>query len=396
MTRVGARLSDERGWGLVSSILVLGILVSMALPLMSLVDSQQRQTTHERKSESSFNLAEAAFDAEVFVLSSDWPALSTNPYPPECTQSSADPRCPDAQMLARTYAGPDYSAPGWTVQVRDDVGGSDYYDAAVVDDPQRRAMWDMNGNAKMWVRADGHAAGRDRTVVALVRRQDRLEPFPRNAVTAGWFGTTTNGNKMIVDTQGPAAQPAPVAVRCTATTTPPSPGCLDYRPDRGQVSPDTSYTGYVGDTAVPEDALKRFETRAKALGTYVPSGCPQSPAGELVYVENGDCGYAGGGQANSADSPGMLIVERGSVTFSGSMTFYGLVYAANVQRATGSVVSIGGAATVRGSVAVDWGGGITVGANGDNLSYDDRVFPFLKSFGSAAAVQGTWRELPAT
>lgn len=395
MTAARARLADERGWGLVSTVLVLGILVAMALPLMSLVDTQQRQSVHERKSESSFNLAEAAFDATLFVLSNGWPADDSGAYPATCTAVTAHPKCPDASMLARTYAGPDYSARGWTVQVRDDVAGSEYYDAAAVNGPTA-ATWDANENAKMWVRADGRAAGQDRTVVALVRRQDQLEPFPRNAVTAGWFGTTTAGNKLIVDTQGPAAQPAPIAVRCTATNTPPSPGCLDYHADRGQVSPDISYTGYVGDTAVTAEALKRFEARAKALGSYYPSGCPQSPAGELVYVESGNCGYAGGGVANSADSPGMLIVERGTVSFAGSMTFYGLVYAANVQRATGSVVTIGGAASVKGSVAVDWGGGFTAGSNGENMSYDDRVFPLLKSFGSAATVQGTWRELPAS
>ena len=56
-------LREERGWGLVTSVLVVGILLSLSLPLLSLVDTQQTQSSQERKSESSFNLAEAALES---------------------------------------------------------------------------------------------------------------------------------------------------------------------------------------------------------------------------------------------------------------------------------------------------------------------------------------------
>jgi hypothetical protein len=78
------------------------------------------------------------------------------------------------------------------------------------------------------------------------------------------------------------------------------------------------------------------------------------------------------------------------------MTYYGLIYAANLQRSTGVVMGVSGAATIYGSVAVDGPGGITVGSNGENVIYDDRVFGFVKAFGGAATVQGSWRELPAS
>lgn len=391
MSRIGARLAQERGWGLISSVLVLGILLSLALPLMSLVDGQQRQSAHERRSESSFNLAEGAFDAGLFVLSSEWPATAGGAYPRTCTADSTSLRCPNAAILARIYSGADYTARGWTVRFRDDGTGGDYYDPALVD---QQPSWDANRNAKMWVRADGRAGGRDRTVVALVRRQDQFEPFPRNAVTSGWFATGNNGQKLIVNTKGAAAQSAPIAVRCKDSSRPPSP-CLNYRADRGQVSPEMVYTGYGGETAVATDALERLRARAKALGSY-HSSCADSPAGELVFVESGDCHYSGGGDVNRESSPGVLIVARGTIKFTGSLTFHGLVYAANEQRSAGEVLRINGAATISGSIAVDWGGGTTVGSNGNNLIFDDRVFPLLKSFGSAATVQGTWRELPAS
>ena len=81
MRSIRARLIDERGWGLISSVLVVGILISLSLPLLSLVDAQQSQSAHERKSESSFNLAEAALDASVFVLGKDWPTQAAGAYP---------------------------------------------------------------------------------------------------------------------------------------------------------------------------------------------------------------------------------------------------------------------------------------------------------------------------
>lgn len=389
MSRLRMRMSEERGWGLVSSILVIGILLSLSLPLMSLVDTQQRQSAQERKSESSFNLAEAALDASVFVLGKQWPSTATGAYPSTCTVASTTPRCPAPSLLTGTYTGGDYSNRAWSVQIRDDTG-TEYYDPAVV---PNRPTWDSNGNAKVWVRADAHAAEGERTVVALVKRLDRSESFPRNAITAGWFSVSNNGNKTMVDTQGNAAQPAPVAVRCADPA--PSP-CLDYDPTRPHVSPDTTTPGYAGTTTIPADSLMRFRAKAQALGTYYASGCPSSLAGELIFIENGSCSVTGGGSANSSSVPGAIIVANGTLSFGGSFEYYGLVYAANLQHSTGIVVEIRGNAQVIGSIAVDGGGGVEVGSSGDNMIFADGVFPSLTTFGGAAPVQGSWRELPAS
>ena len=287
MTRICTRLRDERGWGLVSSVLVVGILLSLSLPLMSLVDGQQLQSAHERKSESSFNLAEGALDASVFVLGKNWPAVAGGAYPSTCTNEATSAGCPTPAVLASAYTGGDYTDPGWSIQIRDD-DGTEYYDPATV---PSRPTWDANGNQRVWVRADAHAAEGERSVVALVRRIDTTIAFPRNAITSGWLEITPTAPKVYVDTQGNAAQPAGVAVRCT--NPPPSPKCLDFR--QGQVSPDTVTTGFAGRTAVMAETLDQLRERAQALGTY-SSGCPSSPAGELVFVESGNCNYAGGGK----------------------------------------------------------------------------------------------------
>lgn len=392
MSAIRRRLTEERGWGLVSSVLVVGILLSLSLPLLSLVDSQQSASSQERRSESSFNLSEAALDASVFVLGKAWPARSSGAYPPTCTATSTSLNCPSPSLLTASYSGGDYATSGWSVQVRDDTG-TEYYDPDPVNGVPARPRWDANDNEMLWVRADAHTSTGDRTVVALVRRIDRVMPFPRNAITAGWFEISTNGNKEVVDTKGETSQPAPVAVRCTQPA--PSPGCLGYDPTRDQVSPDTSVTGYAGTTAIDPELLDLMREKAQALNTYYDR-CPQSPAGEMVFVESGNCSYAGGGSANSEDEPGVFIVGDGSVSFGGSMTYYGLVYAANLQGSTGTVVQIFGTALVVGSIIADGGGGVTAGSSGLNVIYADAVWPRISTFSGAAPVQGSWRELPAS
>lgn len=389
MSAIHRRLCEERGWGLVSSILVVGILLSLSLPLLSLVDVQQTQSAQERKSESSFNLAEAALDASVFVLGKNWPGAAGTAYPETCTAAStSDLRCPSADLLTSSYAGGDYRDAAWTVQVRDD-DGTEYYDPGKVPGlPQ----FDANGNKKVWVRADAHAAQGDRTIVALVKRIERVLPFPRNAVLAGWFTIHTSGNKTVVDTKGETAQAAPLAVRCTQPA--PSP-CLDYLPDRDQVEPNTATPGYEGDAALTPEVIELLKAKARALGTYFAS-CPKYPDGEMVFVEAGNCSYSGAGSANSEDAPGIFVVGDGTITFGGNMEYYGLAYALNLQRSTDVVVQIFGTAKVIGSIAVDGGGGVEIGSSGDNFDYADTIWPRVTSFTGAAPVQGSWRELPAS
>jgi len=388
MSRVRARLAEERGWGLISSILVVGILLSLSLPLLSMVDTQQNQSAQERKSESSFNLAEAALDASMFVLGKDWPALATGAYPATCSATSTSLNCPAPDLLTQTYTGGDYRNAVWTVQVRDDTG-TEYYDPATV---PSRPSWDSNHNQKVWVRADADSDTGTRTIVALVKRIDRVIPFPRNAVTAGWFTVATNGNKVVVDTKGDTAQAAPVAVRCKVPA--PSP-CLGYDPNRPHVTPDTTTVGYGGTTAIAPDILESMRAKAKALDTYYTS-CPGSPAGEMVFVETGNCRYTGGGSVNSAGTPGVFIVGNGTIEFGGGITYYGLAYAANLQQSTSTIVRVFGSATIVGSIAADGGGGVTFGSSGVNVFYADTIWPNLTSFSGAAPVQGSWRELPAS
>lgn len=409
---------QEDGSALVTALLLMMVMLAIGMATLALTDGQQDQARGQRERESSFGLADAALNAQVFQLSRTWPTTTAKQYPAGCSPSSgALLPCPDAAGLAGSFTGADYSAAAcpagtpstpWVTTVRDNGGSAgQYYSRSVVD---AQPTYDASGPAgkpdgAMWVRAEGVARCRVRTVVVLVKLGVRSAPFPRKALSANWLQTTNQGHKVIVATDGSYAQP-PIA-------SPPAtdqPGAVDLRctgvaagacaPDstKGQIAPGVANVGTTGTTparAVSSSLLSAFKARAEQLGTYYPagSGCP-SLTGQLVYVQDlTGCSYKD--IYNTDAQPGFLVVERGILSLAGNATFYGVVYAANATNITTEVVDIQGTAAIQGAVIVDGPGGVRAGSSKSNLVYDPRAFDLIKTFSGASAVGNTYRELPA-
>jgi hypothetical protein len=375
-------LRVESGSALVAAMAVMSVMLMTGLTTFALVDSQQTQSGGERRSESAFNLAEAALNAHAFVLSRDWPGASTGAYPSTCTRTTAVRGCPDPAKIVSSFDSVDVDQNStWTTTVRDDGGSSpNFYDDAVV---QAQPTWDANGDHRVWVRSQAVVRGKPRAVVALVRVNEVQEQIPMNVLTAGHFSTGNNGNKTIVDTKG-----RPLAVRCKSQN---NAQCLDFR--AGQVSPPGSVQeDYGGGNALSDDAIDRLRTKAIALGTYYSSGCPGDMAGRIVFVENGNCSY-NGGNGNSPSSPGVLVIMNGTLSLGGNVEYYGLVYMGNRQGSTGDVVTMTGNALIQGAVFIDGNGGMRAGADKENLIFDGAPFGILTSFGSAGILQNSWREI---
>jgi hypothetical protein len=89
----------------------------------------------------------------------------------------------------------------------------------------------------------------------------------------------------------------------------------------------------------------------------------------------------------------MLLINRGTLSFTGNQTYYGLIYGANAQNTTGSVVSLGGTSAVQGSVQVGGQGAVTGGSSKLNILFDAYAFSAAKSFGAVTIVQNKWREI---
>lgn len=393
--RTRTSLGDQRGSALVVAMLVTVVMLLMGLAALSLADGQGRLTGTERARESTFNLVDAVLKSQVHLMSqSSWPAAAAGAYPTSCSASSTGPLCPDGPTVAAQFISPDYSSGiGWTTQVQDNGGGvqSYYATAAAAGQPG----YDANGDGKLWVRAQATVGGGTRVLVAQVRPNTSPQPFPRNVITGGHFSTNNNGKKVIVNTQGNAAQPAALAVR--GCTQPAQSSCLNYPPGKGQVSPPTAQPGYTGGDALSSDQRDALRSVAKSNGTYYSSGCPGSITGAVVFIESGTCSYNGGGGANLPPAnPGLVVIATGTLSLGGNFTYYGVVYGANLQRSTGNVVSLGGTSQVVGSVAVDGDGGVLAGSSKQNIVYDPSAFNAVVGYDGAEIVPGTWRELTST
>ena len=418
------RLACERGLALVSAVVLMTLMTGVGLTAFAYVDVQQRESAVERMRESAFNLSEAVLSAETFLLARKWPDTPAEAFPNPTTRNCAstgvlDPqRCPDPDFLARSFGTADYaSQSAWIVSVRDNGGdlpgtakveqdSGGFYDPAdddkvggrgggkdVGDDPANQAddaddtatdaqpAWDYNGDGRMWIRAQASVRTKRRTLVALVDVDEVVESFPRNVISAGWL--TTGGNKHLQIKTGGSM----VAIRSLGAPSKWQSSQID-----GAVTQLTD-----GGKALSDRALDRLRQRAAAMGTYYPSGCPSSLAGELVFIESsgwpGLCGYTGNASFN-CPSYGVVVVASGGISLGGTVDYCGVIYLANRDGVDGVLLKTHGTPSITGAVAVDGAGGLEVGnSSKPHLIYEEDAFGAVRSYPSGAIVPSTWREI---
>jgi Tfp pilus assembly protein PilX len=437
MTR--PRLSDERGWVLVTATVLMAIMLSIGLAAIGLIDSDTHRTRESREAESSLNLDEGVLYAQSLVLAQRWPTAAA-PAGAVCTQATAvtDDRCPSAANLAGTGSSANFKNvdqlvnSAWTTKVRDNGGAlKSSYDPSKADLAQpgcalnAPCTYDANGDRELWVQAQSLVRGRPRNVVARLRLEQLSESTPQTAVTAGALSVTNNGNHggtPIIDATGSA-----VLVRCSGAN------CVQDEP--GQVVPAVTQ-GSSPPSMMTPDQLQRFKQRAITDGRYYP-GCPTPNAagdydlsGRVVWIEGcasppnltnkvvtTTCAPPNNMATkciNTEDSPGILIWHCGRADFSGGMTYRGVLYVVNNsdntcpvglgQRGNGTcsktnnvqpedVLNTNGGFGVWGAVAIDGPGCLKVGSNGLQIKFDPRVFDAVESYGTVGLVQNTWREL---
>ncbi len=397
------RLSGEEGIALVVVMILMVVMLTTGLALLSTVDIQTGESQKQRVRDSAFNLAESALNAQVSALSRDWPGLGRAGLPYlACTQTSSSSRCPDHAYLVGGGSS-DLTDATWQTSVRDNGAGSapNFYSE---ESTALQPGYDANNDGKVWVRARAVAQGRPRTLVVLVRTSKQEEDLPHAALIAGSLEITNNGNKELVRSNNGV-----VAVRCTPQLLELAP-CLGHSFGLGkltsladlttflatQVSGATPVTGYSPAPAMTAEARARLKATAIADGTYYAS-CPTEAqlSGRVVYVESGNCTYTSNTQYNSAQAPGVLILNAGSITFGGTSNFHGVVYAANTTNLTTAGVRTQGNARVTGGVIIDGNARMVVGSSGLNIEFDLNAYRAVASYGSAGVIQNTWREIKA-
>jgi Tfp pilus assembly protein PilX len=411
------RLRDDRGSALIIAMVVMGLLLTASLATLQFIDASQKRSGRERIRETAFNYAEALLDGEVLMLTKTWPSTPATAAPANCT--AAGTLCPDPTQVKANFAGIDMAAASsWRTQVRDNIGVlTSFYDKTAADTTACGAVspctWDSNQDGAMWVRVDATVRGKTRSLVALAKQGETRVPLPRNTITAGWFKTTNNGNKTIVDEKGcqakhkpsntcNATDPAPIVVRGTTTAPSPNDACLGYR--KAQVTPESTTTGYVGNV-IPAFYLDQMKTQALATGAYpgtyfdASRGCPTTAqlAGPLVFIDGISCTYSSG-DINSSTTPGFLVVNQASITITATANYYGVIYAANnltPPADAGALVTVSGGGYVQGAIFVEGNGGASIGGSGLNVSFDPNALGNITVLGMPGVVHNSYRELLA-
>ena len=369
------RLSDERGWVIVSATILTLLMLTVGLAAVALIDSGNARSREQRERESSLNVDEGVLYAQSLVMQTAWPSGAVNDpvsglpqyYPATCTSSGlADRRCPNPQALVAANS----STPGatifnnvderkqvsWATKVRDNGG-----QLATSFDPTRADLaqpgcvktgvtnactYDANGDRELWVQSQAIVRGKPRNVVARLRLEQLAESIPRTAVVSGAISITNNGNHggtPIIDATG-----SQVIVRCA---NPADSNCANY--ENGQIKPRAPESDAAAPNLMTAEQLQRFKQRAIMDNRYF-SGCPVASAdgdfhleGRVVWVEgcasppnltskvkttpcgpnkpaglDPDC-------VNSEASSGLLIWHCGMADMAGGWTFRGVLYMVN-------------------------------------------------------------------
>jgi Tfp pilus assembly protein PilX len=427
------RARDEGGFVMVAAIILLTVILGLGLGMLLFSDSQQSASTDEQASESAFNVAEAALNAQIGQLSRNWPTNATE-MPATCTASvstevndcpgstdlKADPNTSSTSCSGTEAWGSSLSNQ-WTTYVRNDPSESLNFNSTT--EHEQLSYTEHPETGALWVRAVGVVQCHAVAVVALVTRLRVELEFPKDAIAANWFKVTNKGNKVIVNRLGKAAEAGAVSTRCESL--PNGQACEEYEVAKEQVSPPIEEKAKTPATTLTTRQLETLKAEAQAHGTYYsassPYHCPssmselegvklststQSPRAP-VYIEGcGELKVTANGEANcesskqeEPQSPGFMVLANGTFELGGNSRYCGIIYAANLENLKTAVIKLQGGTVVVGSIIVDGSGGIEFGSSGQggnpaNLVFDSLAIHNLTISAGAAATRNSFRILP--
>jgi hypothetical protein len=310
---------------------------------------------------------------------------------------------------------------GWTTYVRDaGASGSpsqSLFTSTGTGAEQNALPFDASGSGAVWVRAVGIVNCHIAVVVTKVSAQVGSVNFPKTVLNANSFTISNSGNKNILNTQDPNGNTSQISVRCIGLGgQPPNSSCAGINKS-SQVGPVTSYTEPPDPTPTLSAAqLAAVKALAISRGTYFPAStnCSSIGAAQLqgapVYIEGGSsCAISltSNPTINSLASPGFLVLVNGTISFGGTLTYFGVIYAANQGGSSGNVVSLGGTATVVGGITADGNAALTLGSSGNgvlnctdtgnkcgDLEYNASGFSNVNGFAGANSTPNSFRQLP--
>ena len=440
------------------ALMIMLVALGIGSALLATSIAQQRAAGYQQSGETAYSLAEAAMNAQIFALSQQWPTPTDAPqpssspgygYPTSCNAASnGTSYCPTpADLSAYTpgtqtcpagtpgdaWSSSSSVSNGWTTYVRD-AGSPGAASQSLFSSSNEKIAAPLNssvgtsGAGSVWVRAVGIVNCHIAVLVTKVSDQIGSLSFPKYVLDANSFTVSDSGQKDIVNIQDTNGNTSQISVRCSGTANgngaqPPNATCAGVK-NASQIQPAPSYASPPAASPTLSAAqLLAVKRLAQQKGTYIGSSvaCSTITAAQLqgspVYIEgNATCTGTGGitipsnPVINSASSPGLLVVVNGTINFTGSATYYGVIYAPNKGAYTGSVVTLGGTSTVIGGVNVDGNAALNLGSSGNgavnctdtsstqkcgDLEYNAAAFSGLGSFDGAASAPNMFRQLPS-
>jgi hypothetical protein len=119
-------------------------------------------------------------------------------------------------------------------------------------------------------------------------------------------------------------------------------------------------------------------------------GTVQPP--DVIWIDSGNCKFDG----NDVKQASVLVINNGSIEFTGTHDFYGVIYAVNASARSDALVMLHGNGHVYGGILIEGNGVADIGSsgnNGGNLVFDDNAYKAVQTYGNAGIVQNTWREI---
>jgi Tfp pilus assembly protein PilX len=430
------RVRDEGGFVMVTAIILLTVILGLGLGLLLFSDAQQTASTQEQAKEAAFNVAEAALNAQIGQLARKWPQNVTE-MPERCESSTVKEGetsdCPsptdlklDPNTSSTTCSGKDVWGSSlsnqWTTYVRRDKEEvSTKNESLIFNSKEEEKEFSYPAQPEtgaLWVRSVGVVQCHPVTVVSLVTRQRVTLESPKYAIAGNWFKVSNNGEKAMVNRKGRDNEAAAVAMRCEPPRSRAAGTCEEYSVEKEQVSPPIGEEHPTSSsTTFTASQLATLKAEAQAYKTFysstLPYHCPSTMAEfegvalssdtrAPVYIEGCEnLKIKADGTANTESNPGFLIVANGTLEFSGNSTYYGLIYAADLQKSSEAIVTIRGGALVVGGIIVDGAGGIEFGSSGEgkkknaNFEFDSLAFNDLTISAGAAATRNSFRILPS-
>jgi Tfp pilus assembly protein PilX len=413
-------LDDDGGWALVTALVLMTIMIGMGLALSVVLRGQGEVSATQRQRETSFNVAEAALNAQVRAVGYRGVTRDATAPFAACTTTSTSTDCPTSDQITKLIPSVDTRAGvTWQTQVRDNTGPTpSFYDDATtglaadgsVVGSDKKGATGNKPDGKVWVRAQATLAGRTRIMVALVEQQYQREDIIQAAVRTGSIVFGNNSpNKWYIN-GGTAGQ---VQIRCDVVLD--GDPCEGLSPPSGQFKTVQDVQEQFADTwaqgttmakvdttpAMSADAIQRLKDTAAANGTLYTAarGCPSGLSGQVVYLDHVSCSYTGNATDNSQQTPGMVLVDGGQLKVGGTHTFYGVLYWTETRTPAPTppvpVIDFSGTSQMFGGLITDGNTVVNIGDsnNGATINFDGAGFQAVQSIATADVVQNTWREI---